>query len=155
MKITKILNSIGKAFSLFIGLRVHKFSKQVQIIREKYESVLKQCNFAVSHSNQAYKPREKTILRRLRLLTASKNIDDFRAILHETAHGPQETKHNNITYRKAHRISIRTYLEAVHSIISEIYSEFSYKEFDINTTHSSIIPSEDESDQSQYYILSN
>ncbi|CAG9312384.1 unnamed protein product [Blepharisma stoltei] len=147
MKIYSILNSVGKAFSLFIGLRNQK------IRRVKRALNVVKCDVLIPVKKDPIQEKRSSLGLGVQnpypaIKIFGRAEEGFKAVFSAPILGCQEKKIGVTFYRFLHRVCIRPILDAIESIESENLSDYSDEGlWDINTTHSSFVASSDESEK--------
>ncbi|OMJ70517.1 hypothetical protein SteCoe_31491 [Stentor coeruleus] len=141
MRITMALSSVGRAFAYLLGVRprvlIRKYRKvqpntYLQAKLETFAMINKADHFPVRRAIRGLRLNTKFLLESAK--------DDLRSVFEPIQSGPMVKQYGNIKCRALHRVSVRTVLQAVSTTESvEIQEELDA----LNTTHSSIIESEE------------
>ena len=141
MKIRKYLKSIRSAFAYVTGVRPRIFTRNAMNLKSK-KHIEKDYVNSVNNSDYVFSKKEvyfdRLSLNAKRL--ENDNPDDIRSVLEPIKAGPQSINYGNIKCKMLHRISIRNVLDALSTVESEDIAE---DQLAINTTHSSIIESDE------------
>lgn len=136
MNIIKAISSLQKAFSLFLGLSPRTFTprvlKQPAVIKP-----LRKFRFISPVLIQTHRIR-KSLSKHIQ---NNESRSGFLQVLSFPIEGPEIKRCQNLVCQIIHRVAVRSVVQALHTTESR---ELSESEFElINTTHSSLIDSED------------
>lgn len=129
MKFLSLLNSVGKAFSLFIGLKNPKLKRANRALKCKHNSAIKFEPILpkkILHAQYTLRfPKVPLVPVLLNILPTQSSNEGFKAVLSAPVVGPQIKIFEKISCRFLNRVSVRPVLDAISSCESENLSDLS------------------------------